>query len=343
MKIALIGLPQAGKKSLFTLLTGRRVPESRKPGETLEGVAPIRDARVDTLNGICKPQKKTYAENHFMLCPDVATGTTTREWLDAGRRCDLICLVVRSFASDAVYHPAGSVDAGRDVDNLKTELLLADMEIVDKRLARIAKEKRNVRSAAQDLEEHTLRKCMQALEESRRLADVAIEPHELASIRSLDLITLIPVMPVYNVSEDDIGSPSPAGSVAVSCRIEEEIMALTDPAERQSYLESLGLKESGLDRVNAAAYAALGLMSFYTIGKDEVRAWTIRCGSVAPVAAGKIHSDIERGFIRAECMKFDDFVAAGSEKAAREAGKVQAKGKDYVIEDGDICHFLFSV
>lgn len=345
MKIALIGLPQAGRKTLFTLLTGRTVPEARKPGESIEGIAAIRDERVDRLTDLFKPKRKVYAENHFVLCPDAVTGADSRGWLDAARRCDLLCLVVRAFESDQVYHPEGSVDAARDEDNLRTELLFADMELVEKRLVRMAKEARAGIGADQKTEQETLQACMVALEAGKPLTSLTFDPPALASIRSLGLLTLIPLMVLHNVSEADLGSAAAAsgGPLALSCQIEQEIAGIADEAERQEYMEAIGIRQPGLDRVNAAAYDALGLMSFYTAGKDECRAWTIRKGSPAPVAGGKIHSDIERGFIRVEVIKYTDFIEAGSEHAAKERGKMLTKGKDYIIEDGDICHFLFNV
>ncbi|MBT3194254.1 MAG: redox-regulated ATPase YchF [Verrucomicrobia bacterium] len=343
MKIALIGLPQAGKKTLFSLLTGRGVPEVRKPGETVEGVAHIRDARIDTVSEMCQTRSKVYAENHFVLCPDAVTGENSRGWLDAACRCDLLCLVVRAFASDQVYHPDGSVDGARDEENLKSELLFADMEMVEKRLERIEKEARAGLSADQKVEQATLQKCMAALEEGQRLIDLPLEPHEWAAVSSLGLLTFIPLLVTRNISEDELGSEPAQGTLLVSCLIEQEIEAMDDPADRKEYMDALGIESSGLDRMNAAAYDALGLMSYYTVGEDECRAWTIRKGSSAPVAGGKIHSDIERGFIRVEVIKYDDYVTAGSEVAAKEQGKMQTKGKDYILEDGDICHFLFNV
>jgi len=343
MKIALIGLPQAGRKTLFTLLTRRTVPEVRKPAEVVEGVAAIRDARIDKLAALCQPKRTVYAENHFVLCPDAVTGAGSREWLDAARRCDLLCLVVRAFESDQVYHPEGSVDAGRDEENLRTEILFADMELVEKRLARLAKDARAGLAADQKTEQETLEKCMTALETGTPLTGVPFAAHELAAIRSLGLLTLIPLMVIVNVSESALDQAAADGRLALSCQIEQEIADIADLAERREYMEAMGIGEPGLDRVNAAAYDALGLMSFYTAGKDECRAWTIRKGSLAPVAGGKIHSDIERGFIRVEVIKYADFIEAGSEPAARERGKMLTKGRDYIIEDGDICHFLFSV
>jgi GTP-binding protein YchF len=343
MKIALLGLPQAGKKTLFSLLTNRDVPPSHQPHETLDGMAPVRDPRLDGLGDLVGRERRVYAQNDYALCPDVTEGDHTRAWLSAARQCDLLCLVLRAFESDAVYHPAGSVDPERDRRNIEAELMLADMELADKRLERIAKEKRAGQTPAQALEERTLRKCMEAMEADKRLADIDLEDQELGAVRSLEFVTLKPALCTYNVPEDDIGRRHGEGTVAVSAKIEQEILAIEDPDERREYQQAIGLEASGLDRMNAAAYDALGLMSFYTIGKDEVRAWTIRKGSTAPVAAGKVHRDMERGFIRVEIVKFGDLMQAGSEHAAKEHGKVLTKGKDYVIEDGDVCHFLFSV
>jgi GTP-binding protein YchF len=326
------------------LLTGREVAESRRPDETVEGAAPIADPRVSTLSGIFNPRKTTFAENQFVLCPDVVNGSGSRAWRDAAARCDLLCLVVRAFASEEVYHPTGSVDGERDRTELRSELRLSDMELIEKRLVRIEKEKRAGQTAEQKAEEAVLAKCMAGLEEERDILDLGLETHEDEAIKSLDLLTRIPLLEVDNVSEDDLAEKRGGDDrLRISARIEQEIAGLTDEGERGDFMAMVGLETSGLDRVNEAAYAALGLMSFYTVGEDEVRAWTIRRGSSAPVAGGKIHSDIERGFIRVEVIKYDDLVAAGSEKAAKDRGKVQLKGKDYVMEDGDICHFLFNV
>jgi len=172
---------------------------------------------------------------------------------------------------------------------------------------------------------------------------VALDPEEERAIRSLDFVTRTPLLYAYNVSEDDIGKDFGPGVFTISCEIENEIAGIDEEAERLEFMEAMGITEPSLDRINAALYDALGLMSFYTSGEDECRAWTIRKGSTAPVAGGKIHSDIERGFIRVEVMKYDDLMALGSEQGVKQAGKMQLNGKDYVIEDGDICHFLFNV
>jgi ribosome-binding ATPase len=343
MKVAIVGLPQAGKRTLFTLLTGRSIPASRRPEEPVEGVAAVRDPRVDALARLCRPEKTTYAENRFVLAPDMPYNEHGRGWLEAVRKCDLVCLVVRAFVSDAVYHPADSVNAERDRRYLQSELLLADMEIADKRLQRLDKEKRAGLRPDQKIEESALRKCMAALEDGRPACEAALEEHESAALRSLELVSALPVLCVFNVSESDLKTDFGPRSLAVSCQIEAEIMAIEDPGERSAFLQAAGLESSGLDRMNTAVYDALGLMSFYTQGPDECRAWTIRKGDTAPVAGGKIHKDIQKGFIRVEVIRFEDFVAAGSEEKARESGKVQTRGRDYAMQDGDICHFLQNV
>ncbi len=343
MKIALLGFPQAGKKSLFRLLTGRDVPAGRKEDESIEGIAPIGDPRVDKLSELAHPERTRYAENNFVLCPDTSD-QDRRVWLDAARRCDLLCVVVRDFASPDVYHPKGSVDAARDRNDLEMELLLADMELLDKRLERIGKEKRAGLTPQQIQEEKALQRCQAVAAAGATLRTLELDEAERKSIASLGLVTRMPILWVYNVDEARVaGAPPAPDGLVVSCQIESEIMAMENAADRLAFMRDLGLAQSGLDRMNAAAYATLGLMSFYTSGPDEVRAWTIRKGATAPEAAGKIHSDIERGFIRVEVMKYDDLVAAGSEEAVKKLGRALVKGRDYVIEDGDICHFRFNV
>jgi len=344
MKIAILGLAQTGKKTLFTLLTGRTVPDSRKPGEAIEGIAPIQDGRVDALKNLYQPEKTTYAENQFVLCPDITdSSSSSRLWMDPARRCDLLCLLIRDFDSPDIFHPSGSVDPARDRAMIETELLLADMQLVETRLQRIAKEKKGGQTTEQVLEEEILQRFNSALEEEKFLSSVNLEPHEEKLINSLDLVTRTPLLFAYNVAEDDIGKDFGAGVFTISCAIESEIAAIDDEEERQEFMDAMGITQPSLERINAALYDALGLMSFYTSGVDECRAWTIRKGSTAPVAGGKIHSDIERGFIRVEVMKFDDLMAAGSEQGVKQAGKMQLNGKDYIIEDGDICNFLFNV
>jgi ribosome-binding ATPase len=343
MRIALLGLPQSGKRTLFHLLTGRTVPETRKAGETIEGQASVPDPRVDRLSEMYQPRKTTYAQNHYLLCPDIDPTSPSRAWLKAARQCDLLCMLVRAFESDQVYHPSGSVDPLRDRADIETELILGDLEVVLNRLARIEKEKKAGRKAELAIEERALHKCEAVLEQTRPIRTAGLDQDDLIAIRSLGLITMIPTLWVNNVSEKDMLRAFDPDSINLSCQIEQEIATIEDPGERAAFLRDLGIEDLGSDRLNAAAYASLGLMSFYTVGKDEVRAWTVQKGAVAPRAGGKIHSDIERGFIRVEIIKYADLLAAGSEKAVKDKGLALLKGRDYVMEDGDICHFLFNV
>jgi len=355
MKVGLLGFTQSGKKTFFALLTGRKQAgppgsaETRivlKEGEALEGIAPIRDPRVDVLANMFKPERVKYAENIIVLCPDIDPKDQKRAWLENARQCDLLCLLIRSFSSPEVYHPLGEVDPERDRNALESEIVFADLEVIEKRLERIGKEKRAGQSAQQMQEEKSLVKIKKTIEKEMRLCAPPLSKQELDAIKSLSLLILKPVIWAYNVDEEKLGQQAEQKDKNVfdiSCRIEEEIMALENQEERTAYLKELGVSSSGLDRLNQTAYDALGLMSFYTVGEDEVRAWTIRKGTPAPEAGGKVHTDIQRGFIRVEIIKYDDLTAAGSEAAAKNQGKMQLKGRDYVIADGDICHFRFNV
>ncbi len=360
MKFALLGLPGAGKKTFFSLLTEQSgaEPESqvtmhgllkrkgvRREGDTLVGTAPIHDERVVALSKIFDPEKTVFADNTIALCPDIVTGSGDRKWLEAARRCDLLCVLLRDFLNDPSSGPGGSANAAGERSAIEAELILADMELIENRMKRLEKEKRSARSSSQDYEQLALEKISGALESQSGLFPLALEEEYLAPVKSLGLLALKPALWACNVDENRLAEGSVSGEfgLSVSCRIEQEIMELGSDDERMAYLRELGVAASGLERLNAAAYDALGLMSFYTVGKDEVRAWTVRKGSTAPKAAGKVHSDIERGFIRVEIIKFDDMIACGGEAAAKAAGKMQVKGRDYVIEDGDICHFLFNV
>lgn len=347
MKIALLGLPQAGKRTVFTLLTGREVTDFRKAGEAVEGHATVYDSRVDAIAKMESPAKITYAQTEVVLCPDMEPGSRDYSWLEEARYADLICLVVRDFESDEVFHPEGCVDAARDRSMLEAEMLLADLDLVEKRIERIEKDKKSKKpTPVQQMQEKVVHKCREILEANERLSTLDLSDEEEASIRSLSFMTRKPWLWCYNVDEDRANESATHNGdhvFRISALIEKEIQSMDNVEERHEYLTELGLSESGMDRMNATAYDKLGLMSFYTMGKDEVRAWTIRKGCPAPHAGGKIHSDIERGFIRVEVIKYDDLMDEGSELAAKSAGKAHLKGKSYVMEDGDICHFRFNV
>ncbi len=342
MKIALLGFEQSGKKTLFSLLTGRNISAGIKEGESVEGKAIVRDPRIPAIAKVCNPEKIKYAETIFVLCPDIKMGSPKREWIEESRKCDLLCMVVRAFTSESVYHPGGSVDAARDRRNLEAELLLADLELIETRLDKITKEKRAGQTPAQVLEEKVLIRCRATLEQEKWVKELGLNEQETGVIKSLGLFTMKSAIWTYNVDEKDV-KDSGMDPFTVACNIECEIARIEDDAERAEYLKALGLTSTGAERMNRVAYDMLGLMSFYTMGPDEVRAWTIPKGATAVVAASKIHSDIARGFIRAEIINFDDLMAAGSEHAVKEQGKAHVRGKEYIMQDGDICHFRFNV
>ncbi len=343
MKIAIIGLPQSGKRTLFSLLTGRETITGQLT-EPIEGIAPVRDPRVDKIAEIEKPETITYAETGIKLCPDIDPGSGSSSWIMPAKLSDLLCIIIRDFSSEEVYHPSGSINAERDRNNIETELLIADLSLIEKRFERIAKDRKKSKPThVQLLEETTIRKFQTALEDNLLLNSLELNEEEYASVNMLNLLTLKPILWCLNVDEDKVVKDNDDNVFRVSALIEKEIASISEPAARSAFLNDLGLSESGVNRLNSIAYDLLGLMSFYTMGEDEARAWAIKKNTQAPVAGGKIHTDIERGFIRVEVIKFDDLLEAGSEKAVKALGKALLKGKDYIIEDGDICNFRFNV
>lgn len=343
MKIALLGLPQSGKRTLFSLLTGRETITGQLT-EPIEGIAPVRDPRVDKISEIEIPEKITYAETGINLCPDIDPGSGSNTWFAPAKISDLLCVLIRDFTSEEVYHPSGSVNAERDRNSIEAELVIGDLSLIEKRLERIEKDRKKSKPThAQLLEESTIKKFQTTLEDETFLNALELSEEEYTSVNSLNFLTLKPILWCLNVDDDKVAEDIDDDAFRVSALIEKEIAGISEPSERSAFLNDLGLSESGVNRLNSMAYDLLGLMSFYTMGEDETRAWTIKKNTLAPVAGGKIHTDIERGFIRVEVIKFDDLLEAGSEKAVKASGKALLKGKDYIIEDGDICNFRFNV
>ncbi|MBT4139525.1 MAG: redox-regulated ATPase YchF [Candidatus Latescibacteria bacterium] len=349
MKLGLVGLPQVGKRTLFSLLTGQ-------DGDKVNiGLAKVRDARFEKLVEMFQPKKETPAQMEFMLLPDMDTDASRNaETLKGLEQVDVICYLARVFEDDTVFHVEGDVNARRDVQALWDELILSDQIFVEKRLERLAKEKRpnDVQRAAKETELMT--RMQTHLEDGRPLSQFDFSDEDQKLITSYPFLTMKALMVVLNVGEDQLGDDSLVQEVskdfvdqgfkwiAISAQIEDEVSQLDDE-ERISFLEELGIEQPALDRLTLLCYETLGLMSYFTVGEDEVRAWTIRQGALAPVAGGVIHGDIERGFIRAEVMQYDDLMELGSEQKVKAAGKFVQKGRDAVIDDGDIIHFLFKV
>ncbi|MGH9381768.1 MAG: redox-regulated ATPase YchF [Thermoanaerobaculia bacterium] len=344
MKIGLVGYPGSGKSSVFGALTGQVVDTGYGAGGKANlGAVKVPDARVDALAGLFRPRKTTYAEITFS---DVGGGHgkgVERAMLDQMREMDALAQVLRAFP-DAAGEPS---DPLRELDGLETETVLADLDLVEKRIARLARERGDPR------ELELMRRLEVELGDQHALRGLPLDEAELRMISGYRFLSQKPLLLVLNAAEERAGEP-PAedlaaaarerglGLVVLSSRVETEIAQL--PAEEQpEFLESLGFTESAGHRFIRAAFELLELISMLTAGPDECRAWSIRRGTPARRAAGKIHSDIERGFIRAEVVRWDDLVALGSEAKCREAGKLRVEGKDYVIQDGDVVNFRFNV
>ena len=356
MQIGLIGLPQAGKKTLLRLLTGVDASAAAPDRNgAVPGICPVRDPRIERLVGMYKPAKTTPATIQYLLLPDLTNDSSKNQgFFSALLGVDALACVVRAFADDTVFHVHGSVDPMRDIDAIQAELLLNDLLFVEKRLERLAKESLKKGGAEREREQALYQRLQAHLNDNHPLRTMTIEPQEQKLLTSAPLLTRKACLIVLNLGESDLQNPKLAEEVARRCagqqvavvrlsaKIEGELAQL-EPAERQAFMKELGITEPAIDGLTRVSYDALGLISYFTVGPDEVRAWTIRRGALAPEAGGAIHSDIERGFIRAELIKYDDLLSLGSEQAVAAAGKSHLKGKDYLVEDGDILNFRFNV
>jgi GTP-binding protein YchF len=346
MKVGIVGFSGAGRTTVFNALTGLHASVGYgDPGKANLGTIKVPDARVDRLSQIFQPRKTTYAEIVFV---DVAGGGRSAA-LDPGtlvqmRDVDALIQVIRALQDPLTAEPP---DPLRDFNNFRSELILADLAVIEKRLARVRREQ------AKGQEAELLGRCVAALEAETPLRQVPLAPAEERMLAGFGLLSRLPLLAVVNVDEKQAAAPVPPALQAraeqdgvpalVLCAQIEMEMAALEAGDRAAFLAELGLTESARDRFIQAAYALLDLISFLTTGEDEVRAWPIRRGTTAVRAAGKVHSDIERGFIRAEVVAYDDFIRLGSEAKCREAGKLRLEGKDYVVQDGDIIHFRFNV
>ena len=356
MQVGLIGLPQAGKKTLFRLLTHVDATAfAPSKGGAVPGICPVRDPRIEKLTALYHPQKVTPAAIQYLLMPDLTKESESNQGLfKALASVDVLAAVVRAFTDETVFHLDGSVNPPRDLDTLQAELLLNDLLFLEKRLERLAKEQ--ARRGPIGVQEQALLQKLQAhLNDNQPLRTLTLDAQEQKLLSGAPLLTRKPLLVIANVDEGQLTDTRlvqelqarTAGQgvhvVHVSAKIEEELAQLDDPSEREAFLNDLGIAESAIDRLTRVSYEALGLISYFTVGTDEVRAWTVRHGACAPEAGGVIHSDIERGFIRAEHMGYEDLIALGSEQAVASAGKASLKGKEYVVQDGDILNFRFNV
>ncbi len=357
----IIGLPNVGKSTIFNAMTAAGAEASNYPFCTINpniGMVPLRDPRIYRLAELAKPERVVPTAVEFVDIAGIVKGASKGEglgnqFLGNIRSVDTIAHVVRCFEDPQVVHVDGKVDPKSDIEVIETELILADLEAVDKRIERSAKLlKGGDKAIAEAMPVYNeLKACLEAGRPARSI----LTKETGVLVNDLNLLTAKPVIYVANVSEDDLDGHSAAaaavkdvagkegaGFVIICGKIESEIAELSED-ERAEFLSGLGLKASGLDRLASAAYGLLGLITYFTVGKKEVRAWTVESGSKAPKAASVIHTDFERGFIKAEVIAYDDFIANGSEAACRDKGLLRIEGKDYIVKDGDIMHFRFNV
>jgi hypothetical protein len=358
LKMGIVGLAQVGKTTLFKILTHAHGTglESHRP-ETHLGVVRVPDSRVERLAEIYKPKKLVHATVEYVDTPgSIIDLARTGAQAAALKEMNALGHVVRAFESDLVPHAAGSVDPKRDVESVELELILSDLSVVEKRIERLEKDLKKQRAPALEHELHVLEKCKAALEKQTPLREVELGPEEERLIRGFTFLTVKPMLYVLNLGEKDSARADaaaefaaaaglrqrPKTAVAAVCGSIEAELAEMEEAEAAEFLESYGLKESAVERLIRSSSDLLGLISFFTVGENEVHAWTVRAGTTALEAAGEIHTDLQRGFIRAEVVKFEDLVAAGSLAEARSRGTLKVEGKEYVVHDGEVVHIRHS-
>ncbi len=357
MKIGIIGLPQVGKKTLFEVLTNHRPTESELvSGKPIKGVAQIRDPRFDALASAYKPRKEARARIDIETLPKLEKDTIAKgEIFTDIDSLDAICHVVRVFKDESVYHAEGSVDPKRDIDSVNSELLLHDLIFIEKRMERLDKKIAQIKDEASIKEKNILAKLKAHLDGPSPLRLLELSADEKKAISGYPFVTRKTMFIALNVSEGDLKNTGPAEQLRrgclpsgmdimqVSAKVESEIAGLESEEERMEFLKDLGIEEPAINLLTRLCIKALNLVSFFTVGPDEVRQWLIKAGSAAPEAAGAIHSDLQKGFIRAEVMKYGDFVNLGGEDKVRAAGRLYLKGRDYLVEDGDVIDIRFNV
>ena len=359
----IVGLPNVGKSTLFNAITKKNILAANYPFATIDpnvGVVTVPDKRVEVLENMYVPDRTIPTTYEFTDIAGLVKGASNGEglgnkFLSHIRQVDAVVEVVRCFEDENIIHVDGNVDPIRDIEVINVELVLSDLEIVMTRINKIGKKAMTTKDKNDLKEIELLNRIKEALEQNIPARKLGLDDEENKIISSFNLITLKPIIYALNVNEEDINNGNEytkvveeyannegSETVTLCAKLESELSELTDD-EKEIFLSDLGIKESGLDQLIHKTYKLLGLATFFTVGSDEVKAWTFRKGMKAPECAGTIHSDFERGFIKAEVMSYDDLVTAGSELKVRENGRARIEGKEYVMQDGDICHFRFNV
>jgi GTP-binding protein YchF len=359
LRAALVGFPSSGKTTLFQLMTSAKDAPKGK-GDVAIGISKVPDARLDTLTAMYNPRKRVPATVEFTdIVVAARSGAGAQALVDvvAYKNADALVHVVRAFRDSSIPHPSGAVDPARDAQAMEDELILADLGVVERRLERIDKDLKKARTADLEKERDLVQRCRAALEEGKPLRALELTGDDVKRLRGFQLLSAKPLLLVINLDEGDLSevgasvekaaqktgltaflAHAATGAVAVCGKIELEIAQL-EGGDAAAFLSDLGLTESGLDRVIRATYDLLGYLSFFTVGEDECRAWSIARNTPAQLAAGEIHSDIQRGFIRAEVVSYDALTTRGSMQACKEHGEVRLEGKEYIVQDGDIINF----
>ena len=360
----IVGLPNVGKSTLFNAITNQKILAENYPFATIEpnvGIVTVPDKRMDKLKEMYEPNRFIPTAYEFTDIAGLVKGASKGEglgnkFLSHIREVDAIVEVVRCFDDGKIIHVEGNIDPIRDIETINLELSISDLEIIQNRLERISKKARTTKDKNDLLELETLEQCKKALEENTPIRQLDLTKDQQKIIKTYSFLTAKPIIYLANIKESELANPDNeyvkqvkeyashenAKVVSLCAKVEEEISEM-DEEDKKEMLEALGVEESGLNKLITATYDILGLATYFTVGKDEVRAWTFRKGMNAKECAGIIHTDFEKGFIRAEVMSYDDLIECGSELKVKEAGKARLEGKDYKMQDGDICHFRFNV
>lgn len=364
LKAGIVGLPNVGKSTLFNAITKKNILAANYPFATIDpniGVVTVPDYRLEYLENLYDPDSVVPTTYEFTDIAGLVKGASSGEglgnkFLSHIREVDAVVEVVRCFENSDITHVEGQIDPIRDIEIINVELILSDLEIIQNRISRIGKKMEMAKDKKELLEINTLKKCVENLEKNVPLRNVEFDEEELLVLKNFSLITLKPIIYAANVNEDDaiVGTnkhvelvkeyaeKENAGVIVLCAQLESELSELEE-SEKKKFMDEIGISSSGLDKLIYATYDLLGLATFFTAGEKECRAWTFKKGMKAPECAGIIHSDFERGFIRCETMSFEDLQTYGSELKVKEAGKMRLEGKEYIMQDGDICYFRFNV